>query len=365
MPTIETVLVLGAYGLVGREVTAGLLAKTDLRVIASGRSLDKLTALDRSLAHPRLSTRSLDAYDGDALSMACGDADLVINAVGPYAKGGAEIARAVLEAERPYVDFANEQSHYQRLEALDAFARRCEQPLLTGAGLVPGLSTLMVRQGASRLPRAQEVAICYAQGRAPDAESGLGSFLGFIVELSLLGGRFERRFEAMPAPFGDVQMVSVPTLEALTVPKRLQVRSVENWWALGEVPPGTGALIRLLKPHQRNWGYRFFHRLTRWAMRDEYRRAVKKGLTTEGALKVVVRSPEECWQATARVEDGGRATAYLPVLAATRFAEGRLDLVGLGTPLDVFEPDATFNDLAALGWNVDIAEQNRRGPIPA
>ncbi|MHC4493626.1 MAG: saccharopine dehydrogenase NADP-binding domain-containing protein, partial [Planctomycetota bacterium] len=195
MPTIGTVLVLGAYGLAGREIVAGLLAKTDLRVIASGRNTQKLEALTQRLAHPRLSTRPLDAYDAEALAKACGDADVVINAVGPYTQGGAEIARTVLEAKCPYVDFANEQTHYRRLESLDALARRREVLLLTGAGLVPGLSTLIVLHAAEQLPDAQEVDVCYAQGRAPDEESGLGSALGGVVELSILGGRIARRVE--------------------------------------------------------------------------------------------------------------------------------------------------------------------------
>jgi hypothetical protein len=164
----------------------------------------------------------------------------------------------------------------------------------------------------------------------------------------------------MPAPFGDTPMIAVPTLEALTVPKRIPVRSLENWWALGEIPPGTSALIRLLKPHKRDWAYRLFERMTRWAMRGEYRRAVKKGLTTEGVVKVVVRSPDASWEGTARVEDGGLGTAYLPVLAAKRLAEGRLDWVGLATPIEVFEPAETFRELTELGWKVEIHEEPHR-----
>ena len=110
MLEIGTVLVLGAYGLAGREIVDSLLAKTDLAVIASGRNVEKLEALTARLAHTRLSTRLLDAYDAGALAKACSEADLVINAVGPYAVGGAEIARTVLDSGLPYVDFANEQS---------------------------------------------------------------------------------------------------------------------------------------------------------------------------------------------------------------------------------------------------------------
>jgi hypothetical protein len=158
----------------------------------------------------------------------------------------------------------------------------------------------------------------------------------------------------MPDPFGEVEMVTVPTIEALTVPEHTPVRTLENWWAMGEIPPGTDTLIRLLKPHRRAWARLLFERLTRWAMRAEHRRGLEKGLTTAGVIKVVARAPEGRWEATLRVTDGGLATAYLPVLAARQIAEGRLDAVGIVTPINVFEPAATFRELADLGWPLDV-----------
>jgi hypothetical protein len=354
MPAIRTVLVLGAYGLAGREIVGGLLAKTDLAVIATGRNAETLEALATRLANSRLSTQQLDAYDAGALAKVCADADLVINAVGPYAVGGAGIAHAVLDSGRPYVDFANEQSHYHRLEPLDPIAQQKNLLLLTAAGAIPGLSTLVVLLAAERLPDVEEVDVYYAQGRTPDEESGLGSFLGGVLELSFLGRGIQGRVEPMPEPFGETRMIAVPSLEALTVTKRTPVRSLENWWAIGEIAPGTGTLIRLLKPHKRAWAYRLFERLTRWTMRSEYRRALKKGLTTAGVIKVVARSAQARWEGTVRIEDGGLATAYLPVLAAKQLAEGRLDRAGLVTPIDVFEPGATFRELSELGWELHI-----------
>jgi putative NADH-flavin reductase len=359
MSRIRSILVLGAYGLVGREIVPALLSKTQLAVTASGRSAEKLEALAKRLPNARLSTRRLDAYDTDALASACLDADLVINAVGPYAAGGADIARTVLESDRAYVDFANEQSHYRRLESLDALARERNLLLLTGAGAIPGLSTLMVMQAAERLPDIDEVELYYAQGRAPDAESGFGSFMGFVLELSFLDRPLETRVAELPAPFARAKALLVPTLEALTVPRRTSVRSLANWWAMGEVPPGMNTMIRLLKPHRRKWAHRLFAALVRQTMRGEYRRAVKKGLTTAGVIKLVARSPRAQWEAILPVDDGGLATAFLPVLAAKQRAEGRLEHTGLVTPIDVFEPSATFSELAALGWVLQIQTTGR------
>jgi hypothetical protein len=92
----------------------------------------------------------------------------------------------VLESDLAYLKFANEQSHYRRLESLDAVARAKNLLLLTGAGAILALSTPMVMQAAERLPDIEKVEIYDGQGRAPDAESGFASFMGFALELSIL-----------------------------------------------------------------------------------------------------------------------------------------------------------------------------------
>ena len=61
----------------------------------------------------------LDVTDSQALQTVCNEAQLIINCVGPYLKHGADIATATLAANASYIDFANEQSHYNRLQRLD------------------------------------------------------------------------------------------------------------------------------------------------------------------------------------------------------------------------------------------------------
>ena len=51
-----------------------------------------------------------------ALREACGRASFVINAVGPFARSGAAIARVAVECGLPYLDCANEQVHYGHAE---------------------------------------------------------------------------------------------------------------------------------------------------------------------------------------------------------------------------------------------------------
>ena len=138
--TAKRVMVLGGYGLAGEAVVRDLIEKTEFTVIACGRNPDKIERLSKGIQHPKLSFRVLDVTDADGLREACGEVDLVINCVGPFALTGIQTARAVLEAGTPYVDIANEQVHFRRLTELDALARERGVCLLTAAGASLGLA---------------------------------------------------------------------------------------------------------------------------------------------------------------------------------------------------------------------------------
>lgn len=363
------VLCLGAYGLAGREVVRCLIQRTDLSVIAGGRNPRKLEALAAQLDSARLRTRILDATDPASLRQACAEAGIVINCVGPYTEHGAVIAEGVIRAGRAYVDFANEQSHYKRLRGLDEQARAQSVPLVTAAGAIPGISTVLAGLAAKRLPGLHSVDLFYAQGRMPDDESGLASLLSGILEsgigsVTLRDGKHlplrlgdANRIEDLPAPFGRSAMIGFPTADELIVPQKVPLRSLATYWAMSEVPPGFFALIRLSKPHRRAWAYRLIRRLTEWSMRRDYERAVKRGLGPEAVLKVVGHGPENRWEAIARFHDGGIATAFLPVLVTRRFSEGAEIGKGLLSPLDVFEPDDLVREMVDGKWAVSFREE--------
>lgn len=365
------VLVLGAYGLAGREIVRGLIEKTELAVVASGRNEAKLAALASRLDGTRLRTRVLDAYDPNALTRAAEEADLVINAVGPYAERGPQIAMRVVQAGRAYVDFANEQSHYRQIQDLDATAREKGVPLVTGAGAIPGISTLVAALAARRISDVQSVEMFYAQGRTPEADGGLGSMLSVILEsglgsVTLRDGTHaplrlgeEQRTEILPEPFGSTSMIRFPTLDALVVPQKVPLRSLATYWAIGEVPPGFFALLRLLQPHRRSWSYKLIRRLSEWSMKQDYERAVKKGLGPEGILKIVGQGATQRWEARVSFADGAIATAFLPVFTARRFFDGELRHTGLLTVLDLFDPEDALREMQDGGWATGLEEEVR------
>lgn len=301
------------------------------------------------------------------MASAATEASLLINCVGPFLEGGAAVAQAAIDAGASYFDLASEQGHYARLRDLAPAARDRGQLLFTGAGIFPGLSGVLAMHGAGTLPQVESVEILYAQGRASDAEAGLGSFMTGVLEachesvalregqrVPLRFGDVTRRL-ALPAPFGEVQMFEVPTLETLTLSESLGARSVSTWGCFGDIPAALFTLVRVLKPHRRAWAYRLLRRLTAASMRREFERAVAKGVSAEAWMRISVEGAGQRWQATLRLPEGGAIpTAYLPSIAAKRFLEGRLSQTGLITAIDAFPAEPLFQEMSEAGWKLDL-----------
>lgn len=363
------ILVLGAYGLAGHAITRMLLDRTSYTVVAAGRRRDALDRLAAETPGRRLRTLCLDASDANALSGACDAADAVINAVGPYARTGAAVAQTVVEAGRPYIDFANEQIHFRRLEKLDALARERELPVITAAGAIPGMSTMLALYAAARVPGVTRIDLFWAQGRMAEAGGGVGSLMSGVLEarhmpVALEQGReipirLGMRWceESLPPPFGNTKMLGLPTIDAITLPRRLPLRDMQTWWMMGDIPPGLFTLLRVLRPEQRPWAYRLLESLVRKTAQREFAHAVKHGLGPEGLLKVRAQGPAATWEGHILFRDGGVATAVLPVLCARAILEGRAPRSGLLTPPDLFSPETVFDALgdAALEAGLDDA----------
>jgi len=368
----RTVVVLGAYGTIGRELVRVLVEKTEADVIAGGRRQERLDALTRELGPGRVRPRVLDAHDLPSVAAAAAEACLLINCVGPFLDGGADVAQAAIEANASYMDLASEQGHYERLKGLAPTARERNRLLFTGAGIFPGLSGVLAAQGASLLPAVDSVEILFAQGRASDAETGIGSFMTGILEashdsVSLREGRRTplrfgqvRRRVMLPEPFGEVQMFELPTLETLTLSEALGAQSVSTWAYVGDIPGALFTGVRLLKPDRRAWAYRFLRRVIRANMKREFERALSRGISAEAWMRTSVRGGDGRWQATLRLPEGGAVpTAYLPAVAARRFLEGRLDRSGLITATDAFPADSLFREIHELGWKLDLRTETR------
>lgn len=364
----DTVLVLGAYGGSGRAVAPLLVERTGARVIAAGRKRERLAAVVDGLDPGRVSTQIVDVADLEAVAGACARAALVINCVGPYLRGGAEVAAIAIDSGASYIDFASEQAHYECLRRLHDRARERDCFMLTGAGLVPGISGLLALRGVSGVGSPEAVEIVYAQLRSATTDGGLGSLMTGVLEagqqpIALRGGaRVEvrlgddRRHFELPPPFGSIELVGLPTLENLALAERFALSSTTTYYLLANVPPIFFTMLRVLQPHRRPWAYRLVQRILEVGERNAHRRSDAAGVPIDALLRVVVRGESGEWTGSLRLPAGGQApTAYLAVIAAQRFLQQRFAHTGLITPIDAFSSDdlAEMEDLLGLGVNFE------------
>lgn len=342
-----TILVLGAYGLAGRAILERLLQKTPYKIIAAGRDSAKLHALLAGLESGRPRPCVLDALDSSALRNVCLESDFVINAVGPFARNGAAIARMVLESGKPYLDCANEQQHYHCLEGLAGMAVQRNLPMITAAGAIPGLSTLL----AAQFPKHARMECCWVQLRHAYADSGHASIMGGILEalsqpVTLVSGQLSpialgksvKTFD-FPAPFGRRKCLELPTIDALTLPKHVQWRDYHTWFYLGEMPLWLLNVVRLLQPQRRAWAYRAIEAVMRRINTRDTAKAIASGVGPEAMLMVSASEEGRSQSRSMMFVDGAAATACLPVHLAHMYLSGKIGTTGLLTPIDIIAPD--------------------------
>lgn len=361
------VLVLGAYGLAGRAIVARLAAKTGFHVVAAGRNPQKLDGLLASVRSERVRVRELDASDPRSLRDACTTASFVINAVGPYPRSGAAIARVVVECGRPYLDCANEQRHYHNLAELDALVRGQAVPMITAAGAIPGLSTLLIAHLLERFPEATGVDCCWAQFRHAYADAGLASMMGGLLEAAdrpvalregkhapLVVGRSTRHFD-LPEPFGRQRLLEVPTIDTLTIPAHFPLQEFHTWFYMGDLPTGLLGIVRILQPNRRPWAYRLIETIMRRINARDTRKAMAAGVGPESLLVAFIDNGKETTTHQMLFRDGAAATACLPVHIASRCLRNEIAKTGLLSPLDVVMPQElpSLVEDAALRLDID------------
>ena len=351
------ILVLGAYGLAGRTVIDGLVKLTDKTVVAAGRDSQKLETVLSDVPKDRCRKLELDAGDPNALQKAIENINLVINTVGPYPIFGEQIAKAAIRNHTAYIDCANEQIHFRKLQQLDQSAKRNGIPIVTAAGAIPGLSTLLADKLLRQFPAAESVNITFAQFRHAYEGSGLGSIMSGVLDAVNLPsalidgehkpvvlGRSFRKFD-LPAPFGKRNMLEVPTIDTLILSEKFRLQNLHTWFYLGEQPAWMFGLIRLLKPHKRQWAYELIKKVAHHTDSAEFEKAIKAGHGPEAMLHVEISNATDSKSGTVLLKDGAIPMAYLPVIIAKNYLTGRTAHTGLGTPLDFLDFD-TFADVA-------------------
>lgn len=88
-------------------------------------------------------------------------ADLVLNFAGPFFSGSNIVALTAISSGVPYVDVGDDVEATQAILLLDQQARDAGVPLITGAGLSPGVSNWIAMQILASRPECDEIKIAW------------------------------------------------------------------------------------------------------------------------------------------------------------------------------------------------------------
>ena len=148
-------------------VGTGYMGRSAISILAGHDAGLRFALFDRDEANLALAAdcggsivarHCLDLFS-DPLDFA--DADLVLNFAGPFFSGSNVVARAALAADAPYIDVGDDVEATQAILALDGAARAAGVPLITGAGLSPGVSNWLAMQILADNPDCDEIKIAW------------------------------------------------------------------------------------------------------------------------------------------------------------------------------------------------------------
>jgi len=148
-------------------VGTGHMGRSAISVLAAHDPSLRFELFDRDSANLDLAEKSGGRVDGrhevDLFSTPLDftGADLVLNFAGPFFSGSNVVARAALAAGAPYIDVGDDVEATQAILALHDEALGAGVPLITGAGLSPGVSNWFAMQILAANPDCDEIKIAW------------------------------------------------------------------------------------------------------------------------------------------------------------------------------------------------------------
>lgn len=177
----RAILIAGGYGVVGSRIAADLARHYPGRVVIAGRDLHRANAMAATISDAR--GRGLDVASPPSIEAALDDVAVVVNCVDDLHR---RLLHAAIERGIQYTDITPhlvDLGGFDEYERILGAAKASGARILLGAGLVPGISSVMVRAVAEPLGGADSIqtALLLAAGDT----SGPGSIAYLLRELSM------------------------------------------------------------------------------------------------------------------------------------------------------------------------------------
>lgn len=357
---MDDILIVGASGEVGRWVARELFSDHPQRLVLGGRRLQAVAELAASLGGS-VRAVALDVRDQASVAEALPRVGVVLSCAND---AGRTVLRACVERGIAYTDITPHLAELQAagddsLEGLRLAAARSGARVVLGAGLVPGLSSVMAREARDRL------------GVGPRIETALLLTVGDVygpASLQYILEEATRPFKSDGEcvwPFSKSAKVQFPDSRRLRAAYRfpfsdqfffgrtLGALSANSTLSLDPVWVGWIAAMYLrLSPTRFNQNVRV-QRALLWAVGKLGHR---RGGSGRYALVVTASVPERRVRASVSGQRQARGTAMAAAAAVRALAEGEVARSGAWFPEEVLQPETFFARLKKCGLRVHVEE---------
>lgn len=351
-----SILIVGGYGVVGARIAADLAADFPDRVVIAGRDAVRARRTAAAIGQG-VRGRDVDVTVADSIARALSDVSVAVNCVDQPERGllWAAIARGLGYTDiTPHLTALGRGDGYTRVRNA---ARANGARVVLGTGLVPGVSSVMVRALADALGGAERIDTALLLG-AGDA-SGPASLDYLLRELAMtfdvhVDGA-DRRTRAYthptaveyPPPLGRRSAYLFPFSDQVLYPLTMGARTVHTRLSID--PPAISRLLAFLTRTG----------LAGLAARPRIRAAIgrlrrnRTGRTDAPyALRVDVSYGSRTAHAALAGSGQARATAAATAALARLLASGDIATPGAWMPEQVVDPGPFFAQLARSGLSI-------------
>ena len=166
---LPRILLLGGYGNLGKQLCEMLPVHLDAIFLVGGRHLEKAEALIAKI-HSQNSDLPMQAVQIDwqsenfAETLVECEVSLVVNLAGPFTHQDNVVARTCIELGIHYIDVAEGREFVVQFPHLDEKAKERRVIAITGAGIVTGITSVVIHHFAKQFGLLVEVDIGVALG---------------------------------------------------------------------------------------------------------------------------------------------------------------------------------------------------------
>jgi len=364
---LNDILIAGGYGVVGRRIASELAPAYPNRIVVAGRHQARADKTAATIGHG-VRGRAIDITVPSSVAAALDGVAIVVSCID---QPGHKLLWAAIERGLRYTDITPHLTELGRgaaYEKIHAAARASRAWLVLGTGIVPGISSVMVRALADTLGGADEIETALLLG-ANDV-SGPASFDYFLQKLAMsfdihVDGK-DRRVRAFsapsvveyPPPVGAQPSYLFPFSDQVLYPRTMGART-----ALTRLAIEPAWLARALSIAAQSGAS---HLLAIEGIRRTIARGRQDRPSDEGArfaLRVDVRRGQNSRYATLFGQTQADAAAAGAAGVARILIEGGVGEPGAWMPEQIAEPAPFLSRLAARGLTVEFPLKHLSGKI--